>query len=265
MKTIAIIGVLALCAAGAYAQGLLQLDNNLSGQVITHIYSPSPGSPNVQVTGNTSTEYPVGTQVYTGTPIGGSSGAAGLPVNYAYGNNFTVEIYALGEDDTTDNSPSGDGGLNPLYNGKNTLFSSLMPVTQYTSTMGENASQGAGFIVTINPANDPGIPWSGYNVPNDSLDTVAAISLVCWYNAGGTISLATARADQYPWGASPVFIANNLGEPTSVTEAYNGTQATQPGALRNLRSFGLTQAPEPSTIALGVMGAFAFLARRRKQ
>jgi hypothetical protein len=33
--------------------------------------------------------------------------------------------------------------------------------------------------------------------------------------------------------------------------------------MKNLTSFSLTSVPEPSTIALGVMGIGAFLARRR--
>jgi hypothetical protein len=269
MKKLTIAGLLSLCAVGAYAQGTLVFNNNVAGSIVTHIYAPNPSNPSVETQGNGSTaltgDYPNGTTVYTGfTPIGGSSGAAGLPVNYAFGNNFTVQIFALGED-----NPANDGSFNPLYHGVNTLFSSLQAVSQYTSTMATSAGVGAGFIQSVSPSGDAGIPNAGYNANNQngaSVDNVAALSLACWYNGGGTInSLSAASAAGVPYGWSKVFIANNLGEPASVMFAYNGTGASTPGNLKNLTSFSLvTPVPEPATIALGVMGACAFLARRKK-
>jgi hypothetical protein len=90
--------------------------------------------------------------------------------------------------------------------------------------------------------------------------------LAAWYNAGGTItSLAAAKAAGVPYGESAAFNVTGLGEPSSIMTAYNGTPtaASQAAVMRNLQSFSLTSVPEPSTIALGVMGIGAFLARRR--
>jgi hypothetical protein len=254
MKKIAIIGLMSVCAAGAYAQGTLVFNNNVAGTIVTHIYSPNPSSPAVEVTGNTPTETPGGTAVYGGTPIGGSSGAAGLPVNYAFGNNFTAQIYAL-------------------YTSGNTVqpIGSLVPVSQYVTTLATTAGQGAGFIVAVSPANDPGIPnpnASSDAINNGTVDNRATVSLAAWYNAGGTItSLAAAVAAHVPEGQSAVFNINNLGEPSSIETEANGTPTagTLPANMLGLRSFSLTATPEPSTIALGLMGACAFLARRKKK
>ena len=84
MKTIAIIGLLSLSAAGAYAQGTINFFNDFPGKLVTEIFFPATGyTPTVSTFGNQSTDIPAGTQVYTGTPIGGSSGPAGASVNYA--------------------------------------------------------------------------------------------------------------------------------------------------------------------------------------
>jgi hypothetical protein len=253
MKKIAIIGLLSLCAAGAYAQGTLVMFNNIAGSVVTHIWSPDSVTPNVAIQGNTVTDTPSGSQTYAhSVPIGGSSGAAGLPINYANGNNFTAQIYALAR-------PSG--GVLP--------FTSLLPVSQYVTTLATTAGQGAGFIVSVSPAGDPGIPNTGYDDVNQVINNRATVSLACWYNAGGTInSVAAAQAASVPVGWSTPFNLPGLGEPASVETAANGapTAATTPKNMIGLTSFSLTQSvPEPSTIALGVMGACAFLARRRKK
>jgi len=60
-----------------------------------------------------------------------------------------------------------------------------------------------------------------------------------------------------------------LGEDSSDETAFTGTQTpgTLPPAMSKLTSFSLVgtfTVPEPSMIALGVMGVCAFLARRKK-
>jgi hypothetical protein len=264
MKKIAIIGLLSLCASGAYAQGQLSFYNNISGKVITHIYAPNGANPNVETTGNAANDYPVGAQNYTGfTAIGGSSGAAGTPINYANGNNFSVEVYALGVDATG-------------YSGTATPFSSLLPVPQYVSTLTDSSSYAAGiFLYPGAPPNDPGIPNAGYNANTGNLDTTAAISVVAWYNAGGTINtFAQAMATPgIPYGNSPVYTLTSLGEPQSEQDiAGTGNPPSAPedlsqgtSAAHTLQSFSLVaNVPEPGTIALGLMGVCGFLARRRK-
>ncbi len=260
---ILVVGLLSLCAAGACAQGTLVLFNNIANSVVTHIYAPDPVALELE-TGNGANDYPPGSTVYNGAMIGGATGAEpaeadwnlGL-INYTYGNNFTAQIYALA-------NPSG--GVLP--------FSSLLPVSQYVTTLATTAAQGPGFIVAVSPAGDPGIPDTGYDAINQVIDNRATVSLVAWYNAGGTInSLAAASAAHVPLGWSTPFNLAGLGEPGSVESAASGgpMPATFPRNMIGLTSFelvvpsigpGLT--PEPSTIALGVLGACAFLACRRK-
>jgi hypothetical protein len=240
----------AFCAAGVYAQGTVDWANNAGGYV-THIYSPNPAASSVQQIGNSSTlDTPTGTTVYGGTPIGGSLGTGAATVNYADGNWFTVQLYANGA-------------------GINQALSSLLPVAQYVTTCATSGgSANAGFIVQNAPTPDPGIPNANAlaDANNGTLDNRATCALACWYNAGGTItSLAAAEAAGVPYGESAAFNVTGLGEPSSIMTAYNGspTAATQPAIMKNLTSFSLTSVPEPSTIALGVMGIGAFLARRR--
>jgi hypothetical protein len=254
MKKIAIIGLLSLCAAGAYAQGTLTFGNDIAGTLVTHIYSPDSVTPTVQITGNSAIDTPVGTQTYPHSVlIGGSSGVAGTSINYSFGNNFTAQIYAA-------------------PNILNAALSSLTPVAAYVTTLSTTANPGPGFIILGNLSPDTGIPYaSTYNdAVNGTLDTKATIALACWYNAGGTItSLGDAQLAKVPWGESPAFSLRNLGLPSSIETAYNGvpTAGTLPANMTGLQSFSLIgqAVPEPSTIALGVMGACAFLARRRKK
>jgi hypothetical protein len=257
MKKITIIGLMSLCAVGAYAQGTLVFFNDIPNTIVTHIYSPNPASPTVAQNGNAANDFPAGSTVYGGTPIGGASGAAGTPINYSLGNNFTAQIYAL---------------VNP--SGAAKPFSSLTPVSQYVTTLATTSAQGAGFIVQPTINSDPGIPNTGYDSVNQVIDNRATISLAAWYNAGGTItSYAGAVSAGVPSGFSTPFNLSNLGEPASVETAANGspTAATNPKFMNGspaLTSFSLTSVsatPEPSTIALGLMGACAFLARRRKK
>jgi hypothetical protein len=255
MKKLAIVGLLSMCAAGAYAQGTLVFASDVPNTVVAHIYSPNPASPSIAQTGASSIDFPAGTTVYGGTLVGGSSGAAGGPINYSFGNNFSAQIFAVAH-------PSA--GVVP--------FTSLSPVSQYITTLSTTASPGAGFIVQVNPAADSGIPNTGIDANTGNIDNRAVISLAVWYNAGGTISsYAAAVAANVPIGNSVPFNLNGLGEPASVETAFNGAptaatpaknmgSATTPG----LTSFSLTSTPEPSTIALGLMGVCAFFARRRK-
>jgi len=249
MKKLTIIGLLSVCAAGAFAQGTLVFNNSVPNTVVAPIFSPNPANPTVEQTGNSASGFPAGTVVYGGQLIGGSSGAG---LNYANGNQFTAQIYAL-----------------VRVSGAALPFSSLLPVSQYVTTMNSTGTQpGAGFIVQPNlPSTEPGIPNTGYDSDNQVIDNRATVSLAAWYNAGGTItSLAAASAAGVPYGFSTPFNLPGLGEPASVETAANGspTAATTAKNMIGLTSFSLVSVPEPSTIALGVMGVCAFLARRKK-
>jgi hypothetical protein len=92
------------------------------------------------------------------------------------------------------------------------------------------------------------------SVPGIASGSTGTFQLNAWYNGGGTLTWAQAQAAGDPSGSS---IAANitLAGPPNV-----------PSTLNPITSFSLTSVPEPSTIALGVIGASAFLMRlRRKQ
>jgi len=228
MKKTLIISALLAGATGAYAQGTIVFSDNLSTFQI-HIYAPQVADPSVQVTGNAANDKPAGTQAgYTGGLVGGGTGA-GLN----NGADISVELYALG------------GGTSAAS------LSSLLPVSQYTS-VGYTVAAGAGLFKAVSPAGDPGIP--------NSANGNATVALAAWFNGGGAYtSLAAAQAANQPAGESPVAFISGLGG----FVPPGGTPDTPP-PLTGIQSFSLTTTtPEPSTIALGVMGASAFLLRRR--
>jgi len=88
--------------------------------------------------------------------------------------------------------------------------------------------------------------------------TTAAVAIAAWNNEAGTVTtLAGAQATPNdPWGIS-----------SEATTAALGFGSQQPPFLpAGITSFSLGATPEPSTVALGVIGASAFLMRlRRKQ
>jgi len=85
----------------------------------------------------------------------------------------------------------------------------------------------------------------------------ATLQLYAWYNAGGAItSYSAALADGVPTGYSAVADITGLGGGSPPQ-----TAPTLPESLGNI----VVAVPEPSTIALGVMGASAFLMRLRRK
>jgi uncharacterized protein (TIGR03382 family) len=224
-------------AAGAYAQGTVEFNDHVVGTIAVEVYSPQLLTPGVETTGNSATDTPSGTTVYTGVPLGGSSTGTGA-TGYANGANYSAELYA---------APGGTLTA-PL------AFSALSPVSQYTSTF-FTVGAGAGLFIAVSPANDPGI--SGVT----SSTQVASLALAAWYNGGGTItSLNAAESGGVPYGWSTPFALSALG---NLPAAVGSTTAPN---LTGLTSFSLvTPVPEPGTITLAVMGAAALLMRRRSK
>jgi hypothetical protein len=88
--------------------------------------------------------------------------------------------------------------------------------------------------------------------------TTATVAIAAWNTEGGAFNtLAAAMGGGAPWGVSD----------PATTSALGFGSITPPDLPASLTSFSLlTPVPEPSTIALGIMGASAFLMRlRRKQ
>jgi hypothetical protein len=126
----------------------------------------------------------------------------------------------------------------------------------------KNTSANAANVPTVN--NNYGFWTSGATatVPGVNANgSTYTIAIAAWANTGASgaaTTLAQAQADGYAWGVSDMV----------TTSLATGT--TAPGFLptgaSGLTDFSLIAAstPEPSTIALGVIGASAFLFRRRK-
>jgi len=264
------------------------------------VYSPDPLNPAVEEQGDTLAQNTfagnptAGSVTYGGVPIGGAAYTGTIPVSFAgagasvytYGNLFTAELYALSTT-TSQAIPPG------------TTLASLAPVSQYQSTFSTTpSSPGPGYFDEATPTvPDIGIPGTGY-IGNASLigtrraqtgpaylGNNAAAAVVAWYNGGGQFgTLAAAQAAGVPTGSSGIFEITGLAEPSSVmTQDNNGNPAppqfgapllegNSDGTYTYLQSFSLTvgpnfgtaAAPEPGTLALGVLGACAFLARFRK-
>jgi len=228
MKKILAITTLGMAAIGAFAQGQINFNNNVSGSVVSHVFAPQTDNPGLAQTGNRSQDTtPPGTTVYNGGLLGGASTGNG----FNNGLHYTAQIWSAG------------GTSQPL--------SSLVPITQYTTTM--RSSGGAGFIQSLSfpGGTDPGLT-------NTSSGT-ATVQLRVWDNQAGTGSpdWATAVANNATRGSSLLFNVSGL---------FNGTGTPgTPVDLVGLTSFNIAVVPEPSTIALGVMGAAAFMMRRRNK
>ena len=86
-------------------------------------------------------------------------------------------------------------------------------------------------------------------IPNTTVGGSATLIFRAYKTTAGTFD----AADQFSRGASPQFTVTGLG---------GGT--VTPANLVGISGFVIPVVPEPSTIALGVLGAAALLLRRRK-
>jgi hypothetical protein len=189
----------------------------------------------------TSTYLYVSYRPATGSPqaLGGSTtGPTPTAGNYAAltgnGLDWTVALYGA--------AGSGDA------------MSTLSPLPGATATFANGVNDGtAGTWASSAVINVPGTTGAG---------STATVQLYAWYNEGGLItSYAAAVAAGVPSGYSGLANVTLGGVEPSGPPA---TAAALPVA--QLGNFTVQAIPEPSTIALGVIGASTFLMRlRRKQ
>jgi hypothetical protein len=148
-------------------------------------------------------------------------------------------------------APDGITGLNDGYRaellgganaGSLTVLGSALP---FFST----ASGGAGFLNTASGALR--------TVAGVAAGQVATFQVRAWRLSDGATYAAAAAAPGGQVGTSALFTQSLGGSPT-------GAPPITPPKLTNLQSFSLTVVPEPSVIALAVLGAGALFFRRKK-
>jgi hypothetical protein len=263
MKKLVTTVVLLAGAASVYSQGQINSsDYNESATGFNiHIWSPNPAAPSVEQTGNSpatisgnanynaNPDFPAGagpTGGYGGTRVGGAGRGVTPAAGYANGDNFNVELYAA--------------------LGTVTTFStSTFTAVQSLGTLDDAAfgptfagMYSGGGLLTLNGANGT------IAVPSGSAVTLA---VAAWYNNNGTVT-------SYPGVSTPgsgiISGVSSLGtENTGVNpNPPPFLPTTANGGNPGISSFSLTTTstvPEPSTIALGVIGASAFLMRLRRK
>jgi hypothetical protein len=233
-KTLIAASILA-GAVGAYAQGSLNWGDGQTGFAIS-IISPNPADPFVEQSGNTSWDNPAGSASYAGGWIGGGAAPGGgigatssdgpYGIDYTAAGNFSAGLYV----DTSLTALTAD-------------ILSGTPVATTSLLGGANA----GLYNTV-----PGAYVSGL-----APGTAVWVGLAAWYSGNGATSYATSVADSGVEGFVESTSTVALGGGSSPPSGIDGI---------GLSSFSLAGVPEPSTIALGVIGASTFLMRlRRKQ
>jgi len=242
-KTLTVIALLAGAVSG-YSQGeiLFNFYNSAVGQVRQSIwntqsaaastYAVTYGGKTVnEEVGSTSAgpENPKGTTVYAGTGLSGSG--------------YDIQLLAGPAGIATVGGTSSQNGANNV---------GLAPVSSIfnfkTSVALSGYQSGSQTTVTL--------PTQSYFSGGDQV----SLAVAAWNNEGGTVTtLAAAVAGGTPWGISPVVQSTFAGG----LPVPNSPSLPLPTTLEGF-SLGVVATPEPSTIALGVMGASALLFRRRK-
>jgi len=245
-KTLTVMALLA-GAVSVYSQGAVGMNDYFTGFFGVQV-EPAQGSG-------------VGTQVTVG-------GQTGWEVIGNSANTYQVSAYrgaTLYSGSTGLAAGAYDVGLLGVY-GTATSYDqlslaagSVIPGSQFLSVTGTTSSAGLGNnLGAWSTANVATVAGGGASTGGGSGYTIA---LAAWQNSGSkgaATTLAQAEADGYAWGVSGMV---------STTLATGGTP---PGGLPfgagGLTDFSLasTTVPEPSTIALGVIGASTLLFRRRK-
>jgi hypothetical protein len=188
-----------------------------------------------------------GTTVYNGEPLGGSVTGSG-PTAYGNGNAWTIALYASTSSSTavaltTADEVASSTFLN--YGGTGTANILEAP------TVGGGPGYAGGWALNFGAGTATALPGTESGSAGS-----AQVQLAAWYSGGGVTSYATAVRDGLPAGASEVGILNGLG-------SSNGSLAPDLAGL-GITSFSLAVSPEPSTMALGVIGALAFLMPLRR-
>lgn len=216
-----------------FAQGSIHFDDYEPAGVagaddfIITVWSPQgDGSAADQVQGNSSTDLPAGTTVYTGVPIGGSASGSG-PTGWGNGNDYTIALYAAAGAVTS--------GLTAVPGASANFDTTGIAPGQWDI--------GGGVVVTV---------------PQVAAGAEGSFQLNAWYSGNGSITWAEAST---PGSGDP------YGSSIIADITLPGATAPPSTTLNPITSFSLINPsiPEPSTVALGVIGASAFLMRLRRK
>lgn len=222
---------------------------------------------------NMSDYYPAGphgylsgtVQIFTGQGVGVGS----LVTDGAYsgwevmGNTANTYMIAPGSTVYHTGSPLGPGySVGLLFAAGNQLaggYSGLALANgSVVSTWENNSTQGS----TPTSSGNYGL-WSTTtavaSLPTVTTGGLATLAIAAWQNTGAqgaANTLAAAQADGYAWGVSDIVTANIATTPNPA--------GNLPTTLTSFSLASVASVPEPSTIALGVIGASTLLFRRRK-
>jgi len=240
MKKILLIASVVLLTHAAFSQGTITFGNRAGssstvapGRVVAPVYGVNPSAPDRRISGNTSTGVPAGTQTYTGVPFLASDAT----------HTYQATLWAL-------NGPVvGDASANNL---QQVAINGTAPFSTATSGIlagiWTQPSQGAVIVGATSETDRP------------------TFQVRVWDTKGGTITtwdqalVAWQAGNNYALGYSDLF---NVPYPLGATQS----PPNQAPNMQGLTSFNVTTfpVPEPSVIALGVLGAGClFLLRRRK-
>jgi hypothetical protein len=251
-KTLAVLTLLAGAVSG-YSQGQVYIGDYGNSDFQITIWSPQVATPTVEVTGNSAannvltgtSDIPAGTTVYTGVPLGGSATGATSPTDYANGNLWSVQLYAAA--------------------GNNVAASSLTAVPGTVANFYTNPSA-EGYAGLYN--STAAVTFNGANgTPTVAAGSPVTLALAAWYNGGGAYaSYSAAQAANVPTGFSTTGTENTAGAPNTPPDLpAPGASQTLAGGITSFSLTAPATTPEPSTIALGIMGASAFLMRLRRK
>lgn len=238
-KTLTTITLLAGAVAG-YSQGTVNFNTYVPGTYVQRIYAPQ-----LNGVGNTTVSY----GGYTTTEMTGSTASGAAPKEKPVGTTVYTGGYLTGTE--YDAQLLAAPGVATLAN--------LSPIGAPISFLSGTAPLTSGLV------NQPASPTSTATptIPGTGANGSATVAIAAWDTVGGQYTtLAEAQAAGAAWGISPlVTLSETGGGITSPPNLAGSTGVTYTGAAT---SFSLGSVPEPSTIALGVMGASALLFRRRK-
>jgi hypothetical protein len=253
-------------AASVYSQGQVNYSDYNPGATTgfnIHIWSPQVAPLGGETAGNSTTPFAPGTAAglagdaptgtsnpgFNGVMIGGSGSAPSGPLNYSDGDSFNVELYAGA------GTVASFAGLNPIPG----TITTLADGSYGPAYAGLYFVRGSGLLTLDGTAGTPTVAQGA----------AATFALACWFNGGGTyptLAAAQASGGGSAWGVSPIGAENvggGTGEPPFLPGL--GNPNTLAGGITSFSLSGGQATPEPSTLALFVVGASAFLMRLRRQ